>query len=452
MKSVSKISIEKFPFLNLNILQSRLSWSISLRWLALLGYFAATIVAESVFRIDLPYNTIWLILMILAVLNGIYYIIFKIYKEFTFRGEMIFLQIHIFIDLIFLTLLLHYSGGLENPIYLFYAFHVVLSSIIFPGLLPVIIATMAVLLFSMLVYLEYHQYISHYCIYHVNVHENEFIIYLTIAVFTITIYVTMYICMSFMYIFRNIKRQIDQQNKQLIDADKQKMQFFRFTSHELKSPIVAIKSAVDGVIKNYSDKMDKRATDLLGRASLRSEQMLEIIRELLELSRNRVQFTKEKKDRIDLHELITDIIEQQNQQLEEKKIICNLELTSDPVEIYGLKEDFKQIIMNLLSNAIRYTRADGLITIKTNRKAGEIEITLTDTGIGIDKHDLTKIYDEFFRSENAKQEVQIGTGLGLSIVKQIVDNYEGKIDVKSDLGKGTQFKVCLPAGNFNDAT
>ncbi|MCK4559012.1 MAG: hypothetical protein KAV45_04460, partial [Calditrichia bacterium] len=167
---MNRFSIENFPFLNISLLLSRVSWSITLRWLAVSGYFLATLVTKYGFDLQLPYKEIWLILGLLAVINGIYLLISKIFKGFSFRVEIVSLQFHIIIDLIFLTALIHYSGGVENPIYLFYAFHVVLSSIIFPGRAPIVITTLVVILFSSLIYLEYKGILYHYCIFSTDLH------------------------------------------------------------------------------------------------------------------------------------------------------------------------------------------------------------------------------------------------------------------------------------------
>ena len=147
------LSFEWFPFLTKGILHSRISWSIRLRWLAVSGYFLATLVAQFVLELNIPYETIWALLGVLALINLVDYAILKLVKEFTFSGELIFLQIHILFDLVFLAVILHFSGGIENPVFLFFVFHVVISSIIFPGMIPGFVATFVVILLSVLVYL-----------------------------------------------------------------------------------------------------------------------------------------------------------------------------------------------------------------------------------------------------------------------------------------------------------
>jgi len=439
-------SFEWFPFLTKVILFSRISWSIRLRWLAVSGYFVATLISSYTLDLKLPYDIIWVLLGTLLLINLIYYVVLKLVKEFTFTGELLFLQTHIIIDLLFLSLLLHYSGGIENPVFLFYVFHVVMSSIIFPGMIPAFVATFVVLLLSLLVYLEYNGIIPHYCIFETGVHENKTLIYLTLIIFTITVYVIMYICTTFMRSFRDIKRQMDDKNRKLTEVDKQKTQFFLFSSHELKSPIVAIKSSIDGVLQNYKDQLDSRGLNILQRASFRAQQMLNIITEMIYLSKNRTDLVATEKDKLDVMAILKEVIEQEHSHAESKyqKIIVDIPVGS--FYIKGEKEDFCKVFGNLLSNAIHYTNEKGRIEINAHADGQNLLIDFVDNGIGIPEEDLNKVFDEFYRSENAKRLIAFGTGLGLSLVQQIIRNYQGEITVKSEVGSGTTFSIHLPLG------
>ena len=441
------ISFEWFPFLTRGILFSRISWSIQIRWLAVSGYFLATLISRYLLHLDIPYEKIWMALGVLTLINLIYYAVMKWIKEFTFTRELIFLQTHIFIDLLFLTLILHYSGGLENPIFLFYVFHVVISSIIFPRMIPVIVATFVVILLSVLVYLEYNGIIPHYCISDIGVHENKLLIYLTLVVFTITVYVTTYICTTFMRIYRDIKRQIDSQNRKLTEMDKHKTQFFLFSSHELKSPIIAIKTSIDGVIQSFADQIDARGLHVLQRASLRAQQMLNIIKELIDLSQNRIELVAAKLENIDILGVLKDVIEQERVHAESKhqKVIVNL--PAGPVYLRGDEEDFRKVFGNLINNAIHYTNEKRKIEINARYDNHNLWINFIDDGIGIPEKDISKIFDEFYRSGNAKRLITLGTGLGLSLVKQIIKNYQGEVAVKSEIEKGTTFSIHLPLDN-----
>jgi len=442
--NVNYYSLDRFPFLNTVILKSRLAWSIRLRWIAVAAYFVVSLGADFFFQISIPYKYIWITLGSLAFLNLIYQISLYIVKEFSFTAEIIILHLQIVIDLVCLTLLIHYSGGIENPVYLFYIFHIVISSILFSRYSPILIATWVVVLFSTLVYLEYNGIIGHYTLYDKNIHNNSLAVTLILTVFTITIYVTEYICTTFMRIYRDSKRIIDKQNRQLIEADKEKTRFFQFASHELKAPVIAIKSTLDGIIKTSPEKLDPKIVTMLNRASLRSGQLLAILKELLELSKNRNIRNIEEKNVVDLNALIRDIIEQEKTAAREKKLNLKLNFTQAQVHTCGNTNDFTKIFQNLINNAIRYSPDETAIEINTSLKNDKFIFEIKDNGIGISEEDIPKIFNEFFRSEGAKEKVAFGTGLGLSLVKQLVEKYNGDIDVMSQINQGSVFKVTIP--------
>lgn len=435
---------EPFAFLTTDVLTSRISWTIRLRWLAVAGYLFGTIAARHFSAFVLPYEKMWFVLGCLAVINLIYTISEKWLKRLTFSGEIAVLQIQIIIDLIILTILLHYAGGIGNPIYLFYVFHVVLSSIIFPGFIPLIYATLTVFSFISLIFLEYNGYIGHYCLFRVCNHENLDYIYLVVLIFTITVYVTAYICMAFMRTYRKIKQQIDQKHRELIESDKQKTKFFRFASHELKSPIIAIKSSLDSFLRNYGDEVDDRAVNLIKRAEFRATQMLEMTQELLELSRNRALIRKRKVEKINIPLLLNEIIQQESVTAKEKKQKIVYDISENIPLVPAEKNDIIKIFGNLINNAIRYTPEGGRIDITARTEKGFFVFEITDTGIGISKEDFDKVFGEFYRSELAKKMVNFGTGLGLSLVKQLVESYKGTIKIESEINKGTTFTVKIP--------
>jgi len=442
---INQILADNFPFLSIGILQSRISWSIQLRWLAIVGFFVATFVTDYFFELDLPFYTIWQLLITLTVLNIVYLLIHKIIKEFTFFYEILFLTLHIIFDLIILTILIHLSGGIENPLYLFYVFHIVLSSIVLPRWYPYVISTFVIFLFSSLVYAEFREIIPHYCVFNTGNHWNVALIGLVLSVFAVTVYITTYICTTFMKLFRHSKREIDVLNKKLIKAAQQRTQFFQYSSHELKSPIVAIKSSIDGIIANYGEKIEERPLNVLKRTSIRSAQMLNIIKELLELSRNRTLAPQVYKEKVEIVKVLKEAIEHETSTAESRNIKFILDIENSNPTLIGKTSDFEKIFINLISNATRYNKDNGQVQVKTETINNETyRIEISDSGIGIPQKDLDNIFAEFYRSENAKKIINFGTGLGLSLVKQIIENYFGLIEVSSEVDKGTKFTINLP--------
>ena len=441
---VDFFSVERFPLLNFAILHSRISWSIMLRWFAVAGFYLAVLLAENLFELNIPVTQVTWLLGGLALINLFYLIICKLYKQLSFIAELMVLSVHIIVDLLALTYLIHLTGGIDNPIYIFYVFHLVISSFIFPRWIPYVIATFVIILFGSLVWLEYTGIWAHYSIFNTGMHTNGLFILLVLIVFILTSYVTTYICTTFMRLYRQIKSQVDTQNKELIKMSEEKTAFFRFTSHELKSPIIAIKSSIDTVRSLYSKKVDKKGQNLLNRASERASQMLNIINELLELSKSREMVEEKETTILNLNEIIRYNVENVKPQAEEKKIKLTVKCETDPLYVDGNYDDFNRIFSNLISNGVRYTPGKGKVELSTFKSHGKAVVTVKDTGIGIPKKDLKDVFSEFFRSENAKEIVTFGTGLGLSLAKSLVRKYGGSIQVKSEVNKGTEFKIQFP--------
>ncbi len=447
MFSLELLSIfrpERFPFLNKSFLHDRLAWSVNLRWLAVLSFSTAIVLIRLFIGLALPYSKIYFLLLLLTTLNLVYWVILKIIKDFTFAEEFVFLFLHIFFDLIILTGLIHYAGGVENPLYLFYIFHIVLSSVMFPIWLAYIIASIANLLFILLVYLESTGVLHHFCIFEHTLHQNPHSLALTILIFVTTMYVSAYICTTFMMFYRSAKRKIDEQNQLLIKADYEKTRFFQFASHELKSPVIAIKSTLDGILLSRASQLDETVSDLMIRASNRSGQMLDMINELLEISRSRTQFSDGAGDEAhDLGLLLGGIIA--NVQPEAEKNQIKIEFNGAQTALLPVSEkDLIHIFQNLISNAVRYTKPGGRVVVGLENQPEFFRVTVTDTGIGISEEDQNHIFDEFFRAANAKKLIHYGTGLGLSLVRELVEKCQGRIKVSSRLDEGSSFIVTFP--------
>ncbi len=442
-----KVSIpfeERFPFLNTDILQARILWSIRLRWFAICGYLLVTTAVFYFTDININYKAIWYLLGGLSAVNLLYYVVQKIWKDYSFRAELFMLHVHIVFDLLFLVVVLHVSGGIENPAFLFFIFHAVLSSILFSRLSAFIYSLFIIFLFSTLVLLESNFLIPHYLLFDPHIYSNHFFVLLTIAVFGITIFSTTYICTGFMKIYRNSKRIIDRQNRRLIEADRQKTSFFQFASHELKSPVIAVKSTIDVILKGYSGAIDLRTVTLLQKAGKRAEQMLDMITELLELTHIRSEAVKEDTENINMHMLISENVHQESEVAEQKGQTFELNLQAENPIIQTDRSDMEKILGNLIGNAIRYGKKEGWIRLHTYNKNNKLYIAVEDNGIGIDSNELKNIFKEFYRSPKAKKIVYFGTGLGLSLVKQLIEKHHGNIRVKSEEGKGSSFEMVFP--------
>jgi signal transduction histidine kinase len=129
-------------------------------------------------------------------------------------------------------------------------------------------------------------------------------------------------------------------------------------------------------------------------------------------------------------------------QAEEKNV--HLQVQAESAIVPGVRDSLADLVANLLSNAVRYTPAGGRVEVECGCRDGRALLAVSDTGIGIPKDELPRLFEEFFRGQMAKQTVQHGTGLGLTIVKRVVDMHGGRIEVASEVGRGTTFRVTFP--------
>jgi signal transduction histidine kinase len=439
---------EQTALIDQEVLKSREIWSIRFRWIAVLGFFAISLVAKYVFLLELPYVRIWLLLVFLSLINFAYLLLSRLLKNSSISLSLKLIVFRIIIDLFILTILIHFSGGIETPLFIFYLFHIVRSSILFSKAIPYIIASYSVLLFSGLVLLEHYKIISHICVFTEDIHNNQPYLYLSIIIFAITAYFITYIVQNFVERYREIKIKIDQQNTALKSLDDEKTKFFRFASHELKSPVATIQSSIDSVLANFN--LDEKAKNMLSKASGRANFVLKTITELLELSRTNKYHSEKKYELINFIHLIEAIHEENNAQAVEKNIKVKLSLPKIPLFLEAEYDDLKKIFTNLFSNAIRYSHENSEVSVDVTKINNEIVFSIEDQGIGIKKSDLKLVFTEFYRSENAKKHMKFGTGLGLSLVKSLIEKYGGKISVKSEENVGTTFLVKLPEKNIDE--
>ncbi len=434
----------QFTLLNATMLNSRILWSIRWRWVANAGFFLLILLARSA-DILLDYESIWLTLIVLAVSNLIYQAIYIFKKNYSLMGELSFISVHMLVDVLILTWLIHLTGGVENPLYFFYIFHVIISSIIFPKNLPYLFTTFVFLLFNVLVWAEFYHFIAHNCLYEAQFHQNPYLNILSVAVFTTTVFLTTHICTSFMKLFRKSQREVKQLNRLLMEKESEKSSFYRYTSHELKAPVVSIKTSIDVVLASAGNGLPDRARHLLKRASARAEQMLGMLKELLELSWEQSKGKNEAAGYVDVKELLKQVVEMERPVAENKHMRFETDSDDELPLILADKNSLQKLFGNVVGNAVRYNREGGTIHIRTEKKEKGLAVIIQDEGIGIAGDDLKKIFDPFYRSAEAKEYAESGSGLGLSLVRQIVDNLGGWIEVDSAPGRGSTFSIFLPA-------
>jgi two-component system phosphate regulon sensor histidine kinase PhoR len=230
----------------------------------------------------------------------------------------------------------------------------------------------------------------------------------------------------------------------LKELDKMKSEFIAMVTHELRAPIAVVEQQLTVILNKMAGEVTEKQEQLLSRAKERTRGLLDLIRDLLDLSKIEAGKMVQYKEPLSLQEVIQRAVDLMKSDAENKKI--DLQFSSPPKIslIQADRNSLEGIFTNLISNAIKYTPEGGRVWVRLDEESGFVRADVSDTGIGIKKEDLPRIFDKFYRVKTKETSRIVGTGLGLSIVKSIVDAHLGSITVKSQEGEGTTFTVAFP--------
>lgn len=230
-----------------------------------------------------------------------------------------------------------------------------------------------------------------------------------------------------------------------VKLDNMRKEFVADVSHELKTPITSIMGYADTLLEGEYDE-DTR-TKFLNVISSEAKRMARLVTDLLTLSRYDNKKVTSEITSFDLGELVKKCLEKLKFEVEKKghQIECFVTASVPPViaDKYGIE----RVILNILSNAIKYTANRGIIKVYVGFVYNDAYIKVIDNGIGIPEEDLERIFDRFYRVDKARSREFGGTGLGLSIAKEILDQNKGSISIKSEVGKGTEVVIRIPTKN-----
>jgi two-component system phosphate regulon sensor histidine kinase PhoR len=217
--------------------------------------------------------------------------------------------------------------------------------------------------------------------------------------------------------------------------------FVSNVTHELKTPLTSIKGFIE-TLKEGAINEPEIATNFLDIIDIESDRLTMLINDILYLSEIENKKTEVNNETIKLNDLIEEVILILKTQAQKKNIKISIENTT--IELRTNKDRLKQLLINLVDNAIKYNKENGSVNISCQRKGIYIRIIVSDTGIGIAEKHMERIFERFYRVDKGRSREMGGTGLGLSIVKHIVNLLSGKIKVNSNPGEGTSFYIDIP--------
>jgi signal transduction histidine kinase len=425
-------------------------WFVRIRWIALFILIISTYIVSHLFDISIQETKIFILSGILFVLNIAHNLILRRITKKKSSGviQKIKKEIHfqIMTDLIILTLIIHYSGGIENPLILFYFFHMIIASSIFSTRTSYFYVFFTLILASQLALFECYSVIPHYplegFINH-DLYKDVLYVFGTGFVFTCTSILV--VSLSHMIIYRSIKSEetFVKTNLELENKDKLKNEYVLRVTHDIKGHVAAILSCIEVIRSGIAGPLNEVQKEFADRVFERTELLSTFIKNLLNLTRKRLKHDKEFEEFL-LRDIINKVIVPVQILAKDKSIEFNYSIDASVKTITGNPFTMEELYSNLLLNAVKYTPSKGHISLTVRSHLNNIITEISDSGIGIPKEELSYVFDEFYRASNVPKDIKSGSGLGLSIAKQIVENHKGKISVSSEPGIWTKFTIILP--------
>jgi signal transduction histidine kinase len=425
-------------------------WFIRIRWFAIAILIAANPVISYLLDISIQEKPIYLLTLILLCLNIIHLLILRIIVVASEVVNLNYIKnsihIQIITDLILLALIIHYSGGIENPLVMFFFFHMIIASAIFPTFTSYFYAVVTLVILGLVGFLEAYQVIPHY---HLKgfigpeLYNDPLYLYGTGFIFFCTS--IMLVSLSHMIINRSIKstEMYARNNEELENKDRMKNEYVLRVTHDIKGHLAAILSCLEVLRQKIAGPLNDTQEEFVNRAFERTNVLADMVKNLLNLTRKRLQKGEEFEE-YSLKALIEEVAKPIQQLASEKSIKLSYFIEGTIDKVVGNPLAIRELLTNLLMNSVKYTPFEGHIELIVRDKNDELVAEVTDSGIGIPKEELTKVFEEFYRASNVTREAKAGTGLGLSIVKQIVDKHQGKIWVESEPNIWTRFTIVLP--------
>ena len=219
-------------------------------------------------------------------------------------------------------------------------------------------------------------------------------------------------------------------------------------AHELRSPLAAIQSTLDMILQGYVKNDAQLQDKMLNLARDRTVMMLGQVNDFLRLGAVQHSEIEKKAEPVQLLDVLERLLPEKRIRAKWKEIDLTIDVPDSLSMVNATWEELEHLVSNLINNAIKYTNSGGRVTVCLKEDECNVIGIVEDTGIGIAQEDLSKIFDGFYRTSEAKNLGVDGTGLGLSIAKRVADLYGGYLDVKSELGQGSRFSFVFPKADL----
>lgn len=228
------------------------------------------------------------------------------------------------------------------------------------------------------------------------------------------------------------------------EYERMKTRFISMVAHEVRAPIGAVESYLNLFEKGISLDEPQRVREIAHRCLERTNALLALVEDLLEITRREGPTRRKKIEEVDVAKLVRDLVEFHRPSAEERGIELETRILGERHVIKADPGDLERMFGNLISNAIKYNREKGRVSVRLEAASDALRVDVNDNGIGMTAEEVRRIGEEFYRVKNKNTRSITGTGLGLSLVKKIIASCNGALEVDSTPGEGSTFRVVIP--------
>lgn len=459
-------------------------WLITARWFYAPAIFAMGLLS----KVDpfgngvFPVPTMIFLFSLFILTNVMFWILVQRIEILDQRKYLNFLGTgQIVSELIFFSIILHLSGGVESVAPIFFFIPIVSSIVLFNPLGSLFIAFLSGLLVNGTILLEYFgisQKLPGYAGRGV-IEFQEILVMLSSTVIITAVYFIVGALSGYLSSvikrretllseskrkaqlqaeklrllneeYNNFARKLVRQDMELKretqeaeELSREKSEFVSTVAHQLRTPLSAIKWTLNALLNESSSNFTSDQKALLLKAYESNDRIINLIQDMLGSDRAESQ-TGLSLVEINIPDLINNVIPDFKSTVEKKGLKITVHTEKDLPKIKADPQKMRAVFQNLLENAVKYSNRKGVIKIELNKEDNFLKVVFEDNGIGIPKEQQSDIFKKFFRAKNAMQVDNTGSGLGLFIVKSIIERHGGKIDFESEENKGTKFIFTLP--------
>lgn len=433
----------------------RMNWSVLVRYVMIIAIILLTLLGDLIgFNFDIRgIFVVTTVIFIFNVISSFVYTHVNYPKFWPYFG--------IFLDMIIITAIVHFTGGIESIFLPLYLLQIVGTNVHFSRIAGLINLVFGGILFLLLIIFEKNAILPHFNtnILPSNLYLNKNYLWLIsttmISLMGISAYRSGYVVRSLQAVETQLFKvnnelaksniTISKANRRLKEVDQMKTEFISVASHQLRTPLSAIKWILKMIIDGDMGTLNKDQKELLIKGYQSNERMIMLINDLLNVSRIEEGRFEYRFIRMQLEEVVDKVIEEMISEIKNRRIRFNYNKPPKPLPKVSIDpQKMHLVLQNLVDNALKYTPSKGIIVINLELRGNYIIFSVRDNGVGIPSYQRDKIFSKFFRADNVIRMQTEGSGLGLFIVKNIIENHNGDVWFESEEGKGSCFFFSLP--------